>query len=215
MTKVGKLNKTSRTKAAIYTAALQLFAETGANRLGVSELAEAAGVSRGTIYNNLDTPSIGLTDVSPILAEELTELLEASFEGVADPAHRIAIMINAIIRRAHFEPVWADFVLRFAVVDHELQRFWSTLPVVELRRGLDSGQFSFEPSEMLSVTSVMGGSTLIGVLDVRRGVNGWCDSGAAITGLVLRSIGVSKAKAARYAALPLPEAAGKEFHLAA
>lgn len=209
------LAKANRTKTTIYRAALQLFAETGAEQLGVSELAEAAGFSRGTIYNNLDTPVIRFTDLSPVLARELRELIEECFEGVEDPAERIVIAVKAVIRRAHHEPVWADFVLRFVLVDPELQKFWATLPAQELRRGLENGQFDFQLNEISSVTSVMGGSTLIGVLYVRQGVKGWRDSGAEIAELVLRSVGVGTSDARRYAAKPLPTAAGKDFTLAA
>lgn len=209
------MNKATRTRTTIYRAALQLFAETGAEQLGVSELAEAAGFSRGTIYNNLVNPVIRFTDLSLILAQELRDMVEESFEGVEDPAERIVIAVKTVIRRAHHEPVWADFVLRFVLVDPALQRFWSTLPAHELRRGLEAGQFDFEETEISSVVSVMGGSTLIGVLYVRQGVKGWRDSGSEIAELVLRSIGVSKADARRYAETPLPEAAGKDFTLTA
>lgn len=209
------MNKATRTKNAIYHAALQLFAETGAEQLGVSELAEAAGFSRGTIYNNLDTPFIRSADLSPILAEELNNMVETCYAGIDDPAHRIVIAVKAVIRRAHHEPLWADYVLRFVLVDPTLQRFWSTLPANALRAGLESGKFDFEPNEISSTISVMGGSTLIGVLYVRQGVKSWRDSGFEIAELVLRSIGVSKSKAREYASMPLPEAASRNFILQA
>lgn len=207
--------KTDRTKNKIFQAALKVFAETGAEQLGVSELAEAAGVSRGTIYNNLDDPVVRFTDLSPILAQELQALIEEAFVGEDDPAKRIVIAVKTVIRRAHYEPVWADFVIRHVLVDPELQRFWSTQPADELRRGREMGLFDFDINEISSVISVMGGSTLIGVLYVRQGVKGWRDSGIEIAELVLRSVGVSKSEARRYAALHLPEASEKNFSLVA
>lgn len=207
--------KTDRTKTKIFRAALQVFAETGTEQLGVSELAEAAGVSRGTIYNNLDDPVIRFTDLSPFMADELMLLVEEAFQGEDDPAKRIVIAVKTIIRRAHHEPVWADFVLRHVLVDPVLQRFWATLPAAELRRGREMGVFDFDLGEISSVTSVMGGSTLIGMLYVRQGVKGWRDSGSEIAELVLRSVGVTKDEARRYSALHLPEAAGKSFSLVA
>lgn len=194
---------------------MQVFAETGAEQLGVSELADAAGVSRGTIYNNLDDPVVRYTDLSPIMALELRDLITQAFVGEDDPAKRIVIAIKAIIRRAHSAPVWADFVIRHVLVDPELQRFWSTLPANELRRGHEMGLFDFELNEISSVTSVMGGSALIGMLYVRQGVRGWRDSGVEIAELVLRSVGVSKSKARSYAMLTLPDAAIKDFSLVA
>lgn len=207
--------KTDRTKNRIFQAALRVFAETGTEQLGVSELAEAAGVSRGTIYNNLDDPVVRFTDLSPILAGELRELIEEAFVGEDNPARRIVIAVKTIVRRAHSEPVWADFVIRHVLVDPELQRFWSTLPANELRRGREMGLFDFDLNEISSVTSVMGGSTLIGMLYVRQGVRGWRDSGLEIAELVLRSVGVNKTDAREFAAAPLPEASGKDFSLEA
>lgn len=207
--------KTDRTRNRIYQAALEVFAETGADQLGVSELADAAGVSRGTIYNNLADPVVRYSDLSPILARELRQLIAHAFESEEDPAKRIAIAIKAIIRRAHVAPVWADFVIRHVLVDPELQRFWSTLPANELRRGREMGLFDFDLNELSSVTSVMGGSTLIGMLYVRQGVRGWRDSGVEIAELVLRSVGVPKTKARGYANVPLPDAAVKDFALGA
>ena len=40
----------------IHAAALKLFAERGVTQVNVSDLAQAAGVARGTIYNNLSNP---------------------------------------------------------------------------------------------------------------------------------------------------------------
>ena len=41
----------------IQQAALRLFAENGGTSVAVSDLAKEAGLSRGTIYNNLDDPT--------------------------------------------------------------------------------------------------------------------------------------------------------------
>ena len=40
----------------IHRAAMQLFAENGGRQVTVSELAAAAGIARGTIYNNFESP---------------------------------------------------------------------------------------------------------------------------------------------------------------
>ena len=41
----------------IHQAALRLFAEHGGTTVAVSDVAREAGLSRGTIYNNLDDPA--------------------------------------------------------------------------------------------------------------------------------------------------------------
>ena len=40
-------------QARIYEAALRLFADNGTTHASVTELAQAAGLARGTIYNNV------------------------------------------------------------------------------------------------------------------------------------------------------------------
>ncbi len=207
--------KAERTKEVIFRAAMKLFGQSGSEQLSVSDLAEAAGLSRGTIYNNLDNPNIRYDDLTPALARDLEDLIRQSFQGIDHPADRIAIVVKTVIKRAHKEPDWADFVKRYVLVDSELQGFWAKLPADELRRGRDIGLFDFELGEISSVTSVMGGSALIGMLYVRQGVKGWRESGAEIAELVLRSVGMSKDAAREHARVALPEISDRNFSLVA
>ncbi len=207
--------KAERTKEAIFRAAMKLFGQSGSERLSVSDLAETAGLSRGTIYNNLDNPNIRYGDLTPALARDLEDLIRQSFQGIDHPADRIAIVVKTVIKRAHREPTWADFVNRYVLVDSELQGFWAKLPADELRRGRDLGLFDFEPGEISSVTSVMGGAALIGMLYVRQGVKGWRESGAEIAERVLRSVGMSKEAAREHARVALPEISDRHFSLVA
>lgn len=215
LSEVDELAKVDRTKETILNAAMKLFGETGAEQLSVSDLAQAAGVSRGTIYNNLDHPSIRFDDITPALTRDLEDLIAQSFEGIDHPADRIAIVIKTVIKRAHREPVWADFVKRYVLVDKELQRFWANVPAGEVRRGQDMGLFDYNIDKISSITSVMGGATLIGMLYVRQGVKGWRDSGAEIAELVLRSLGMSKDEAQDHAQIELPEISDRIFSMAA
>lgn len=207
--------KSDRTKEIILNAALKLFGQMGAEQLSVSDLAHEAGLARGTIYNNLDNPGIRFDDLTPGLARDLEELTRQSFDGIESPADRIAVVVKTVIKRAHREPLWADFVKRYVLVDRDLQQFWSNLPADELRRGHDMGLFDFQLSEISSAISVMGGSTLIGMLYVRQGVKGWRESGAEIAELVLRSVGVPQAQARRHAQISLPEISNRSFSLMA
>ncbi|MDO6523820.1 helix-turn-helix domain-containing protein [Shimia thalassica] len=207
--------KVDRTKEIIFNAAMKLFGDTGVEQLSVSDLAQAAGVSRGTIYNNLDHPGIRFDDITPALTRDLEDLIAQSFKDVESPADRIAIVIKTVIKRAHREPVWADFVKRYVLVDMELQGFWSNVPADEVRRGQEMGLFDYNVDKIPSITSVMGGSALIGMLYVRQGVKGWRDSGAEIAELVLRSLGMSKDEAHTHAQIELPEISNRIFSMAA
>ena len=202
-----------RTLEAILSAAMKLFAETGAEQLSVSDLAQAAGLSRGTRENNLDNPGIRFDDLTSGLALDFESQLRQSFEEIEHPADRIAFTLKTVIRCAHREPIWADFIKRYTLIDIHFQRFWSNLPSGELRRGRELGVFDFELNQISSATSVMGGSALIGTLYVRRGVKGWRESGAEISELVLRSVGMSKEVAGKHARIKLPESADRNFSL--
>lgn len=207
--------KVDRTREILFNAAMKLFGDTGVEQLSVSDLAQAAGVSRGTIYNNLDHPSIRFEDLTPALRHDLEDLISQCFKGVDSPADRIAIVIKTVIKRAHQEPVWADFVKRYVLVDKELQGFWANVPAGEVRRGQDMGIFDYSIDRTASITSVMGGSTLIGMLYVRQGVKGWRESGVEIAELVLRSLGMSKDAARKHAQIELPEISDRTFSIAA
>ena len=56
----------------IHDAAIRLFAEQGNHRVSVSDLAQAAGVARGTIYNNIETPEYLFEQVSEIAVRALS-----------------------------------------------------------------------------------------------------------------------------------------------
>lgn len=173
------------------------------------------GCLGGTIYNNLDHPSIRFDEITPALARDLEDMIVQSFAGVESPADRIAIVIKTVIKRAHREPVWADFVKRYVLVDADLQGFWSKVPAAEVRRGQELGLFDYSAEKIPSVTSVMGGSALIGMIYVRQGVKGWRESGAEIAELVLRSLGMSKDAAQKHAAIELPDVSDRIFSMAA
>lgn len=207
--------KADRTREAIFNAAMKLFADTGVEQLSVSDLAQAAGVSRGTIYNNFDRPSIRFDDITPALTRDLEDMIAQCFEDVESPADRIAIVLKTVIKRTHREPVWADFVSRYVLVDKELQRFWANVPADEVRRGQEMGLFDYSEDRVASITSLMGGSTLVAMLYVRQGVKGWRDSGAEIAELVLRSLGMSRDEAHKHAQIALPDITDRIFSMAA
>ena len=100
----------------LHDAALHLFAERGSSEVSVSELAQAAGIARGTVYNNIDSLDEFFDEVSRDLALEMRDRMLASFVGVRDPAQRMADGLRFFVRRAHQEPGWGRFVARFGSV---------------------------------------------------------------------------------------------------
>ena len=79
----------------IYEAALRIFAEQGTTRTSVSELAHAAGLARGTIYNNVENPDSIFEQVATTLGDEMHARIAVSFAGIEDPAHRLSRGMNS------------------------------------------------------------------------------------------------------------------------
>ena len=88
----------------IHQAALRLFADKGVNQVNISDLAQEAGVARGTIYNNVESVEQLFRQVASQLSKEMHQRVSKSFVEVQDPAQRLANGIRFFIRRTHEEP---------------------------------------------------------------------------------------------------------------
>jgi AcrR family transcriptional regulator len=191
-------------KSRIHQAALRLFAETGSTRITVSELAQAAGIARGTIYNNLDSSEELFQSVAAQLADEMHLRVVASFEGVADPASRLANGVRLFIRRAHEEPHWGRFVSRFAFSNESLQGLWSGPPMRDVLQGMSLGRYDFRTGQLQSVISMIAGSVLSAMFLVLEGHSTWREAGSDTAELLLRGMGVPAQEARDIATSELP-----------
>src|SRR6185369_12747775 len=81
MTAKERMRPTSRH---IRSAALKLFVAKGSTQLTVSELATAAGVARGTIYNQLGDGSELFEEVAEHLVQEMSERLSGIYQDIDD-----------------------------------------------------------------------------------------------------------------------------------
>ncbi len=177
--------------ARILHAALRLFAEKGAMQVAISDLAKEAGLSRGTIYNNVENPDALFGQVCELLYLELRQIARATDTEITDPALRLALITRKIIRRVHEEPEWGRFVAQFGMVDPRLGKFWGKLPNELLRAGLESGRFSFRADMVNSITALGGGAMMGATSMVLRGLMTWRKSGSDTAELLLRAIGLS------------------------
>lgn len=191
----------------IHKAALQLFAERGVTQVSVSELAEAAGVARGTIYNNLKQPEALFESVATELAAEMDRRIQqlfSTFATVEDPAVRLATGIRLWIRRAHAEPHWARFLTRFAFSNASLQSMWSGPPVVDLMRGIEQGRYTCRLEQLPSVVAMIAGSVLGAIFLVLEGHRTWRDASMDTVELLLVALGVPREEARALASAELP-----------
>ncbi|MGZ5179549.1 MAG: TetR/AcrR family transcriptional regulator [Ramlibacter sp.] len=192
------------TRRRIHAAALRLFAQSGATQLSISELAAAAGVARGTVYSHLaDQPSL-LEDVASHLIEEMSSRLELCFAGLEDPAMRLAVGVRHYVQRAHAEPDWGRFILRFGYTSGPLQRLWTGGPGVDLRHGMQTGRYAVRRGQARALLGMAVGGVLSAMGAVLEGEATWRAAGSDTAELLLAALGLGRKEAREIASAPLP-----------
>lgn len=188
----------------LHDAALHLFAERGSSLVTISELAEAAGIARGTVYNNIDSLDGFFNELSRDLAQEMRHRMLASFVGVHDPAQRLADGVRFFIRRAHAEPGWGRFVSRFSSVDATVQTLWAGPPMDDVRAGIRRGRFCLAPDDLTGVMAMVSGTSSTAMWLVLEGHETWRTIGSSTATLLLRGLGIHGDEARRIATRDLP-----------
>jgi AcrR family transcriptional regulator len=181
--------------ARILHAALRVFAEKGSMQIAISDLAKEAGLSRGTIYNNLENPDELFNQMCDLLYLELRQAMRENTAHLDDPAQRLALVIRQTIRRVHEEHHWGKFIAQFGMLDPRLGKFWGKLPRRLLMEGLESGRFSFDEEQLPSITALGGGAVMGATSMVLTGLVTWRQSSADTAELYLRAIGVPRDEA--------------------
>jgi len=188
----------------LHKAALQLFAERGVTQVNVSELAQAAGMARGTVYNNLPDLDGLFSQVAAQLSSEMSERIAVSVRALPEPAQRLANGIRYFVRRAHEEPHWGRFICRFALGDAALKDIWAGQPAADLLEGLESGRFGFSKEQLPSVIGLLAGAVLGAIYLVLEGQKTWREAGSDAAELFLVAIGVGRDQARMLASSDLP-----------
>lgn len=194
-------------KSRIIHAAMRLFARQGTMHIAISDLAKEAGLSRGTIYNNVANPDDLFQITSRMIFQELRDSVRASLDEDEDHALRIATLIRQQIRRVHDEPDWGRFIALFAMTEPQLGKFWAMEPADIIRKGLAIGRFDVPAYQIHSVTTLGGGAMMGSISQVLQGTVTWRKSGSEIAELYLRAMGIGRREARRLASVdfdPLP-----------
>ena len=79
----------------------------------VSDLAEAAGVARGTVYNNFKTIESLFEDVATELTREMQALISARSAQMSDPAERLTCEVASSCGGPTKEHIWGRYLVRF------------------------------------------------------------------------------------------------------
>ena len=183
---------------------MQLFAANGGNQISISELAMTAGIARGTVYNNLESPERLFESVAAQLANEMHARIGLSFATVEDPVQRLANGCRMFIRRAHDEPHWGRFFTRFSLNTKSLQDLLQSQLLPDVMAGMQAGRYSFRPDQLPGVIAMIAGTVLTSMFMVLEGHRTWRQAGADVTELVLRAMGLPAEQARAIATSELP-----------
>lgn len=195
------LNPTQRR---IHQAAFRLFAEKGTSQVNILDLAQEAGVARGTIYSNIENMESLFEAVASQLAAEMHERVKKSFDTLEDPAQRLANGIRLFIRRAHEDSQWGAFIHKFAMSNSSLREMFTSQATTDLLSGRASGRYRFQQEQMISVMTLISSSVLGSIFLVLEGHRTWRESGSDAAELVLRALGVPPEEARALATTELP-----------
>jgi len=91
------LLKRERTRVQLVQAAIRVFGSRGYGDATIQEIAAAAGVTTGTVYNHFKTKEDVARGVAMLLADTLCRRITDSQQGVAEGAQRMAIGIQRYI----------------------------------------------------------------------------------------------------------------------
>lgn len=188
----------------IHAAAMKLFAEMDVTRVSISDLAVAAGVARGTVYNNLGGTEGLFEKVAAQLVREMTIRVTLSFKEVDDLAQRMAHGIRHYLRRAHEEPHWGRFLNRFGFSSATLQTLWTTDPVRNLVAGIEAGRYKITREQMPSAVVMLAGTVFAAMLPILEGHRTWRDVSSETAELLLVALGIPRDEAHALATRELP-----------
>ena len=202
--------RSSRARAKIYHAALRLFAENGGSAITISDLADAAGIARGTIYNNINEPENLLGEVAAALSREMLLRTEATMQALTDPVERIATGLRLFVRRAHEDQDWGRFLVQFTMSHASLRGIMCEPPSRDVALAIESGRFKIAPPQIPALIGMLTGTTIAAMNSVIRGEQTWREAGSNAAELLLRAGGISPAEARRTARSELPPLAAAQ-----
>jgi AcrR family transcriptional regulator len=193
------------TQKRIQQAALRLFTEKGVDRVNLKELAQRAHVARGTIYNNkrASTEQI-FQEIASQVTAEMHQRVVATLAEIDDPAQRLSLGIRLFIRRAHEEPEWGAFVVRFGMNNSLLRQLWYGQPRKDISAGIAKRRYKLTPEQLPSAITMIATSALGAMFLVQQGTRSWRKAGSDCAELLLRALGIPAREALRIATAELP-----------
>jgi len=188
------------TRARLLAAARELFAEQGVGATRTGEITERADVAAGSLYNHFADKDEIVKALLGEIAEEQGALVDELTRELDDPAAVVAYAHRHFVRLAAADPGFGQLVVRLDASHRLLSQTLGPRAVRDVQAGIDSGRFDVDDAG--AAVYATGGAllgTITGVVDGALGDGADVAHAAA----VLRMLGLSRAQAAKVAALPM------------
>ncbi|MEZ5606564.1 MAG: TetR family transcriptional regulator [Burkholderiaceae bacterium] len=194
--------KRQRTRRQLLLAAMQVYSQKGVAGASLQDIAAAAGVASGTIYNYFSTREEVAEHAALWLATTLCECIAQGHAAVRRGAERMAFGNRRYLWLAEHSPAWALLLLDVGAAVPAFAAAIRAYAVEDLRLGLQQKEFRIF-SEAAAVDLVGGtiGSAMASI------AHGQAPAGhaSAVVATVLQGLGLTAGEAQDIARLPLPE----------
>jgi AcrR family transcriptional regulator len=195
------LLKRERTRVQLVQAAIRVFTARGLAGATMQELAAAAGMTTGTVYNHFKTKEEVASAVALLLADTLCRRIGDSQQGISEGAQRMAIGNMRYIWLAQQSPQWTLMMMEVAAAAPHLLLEIRHYVLADLRLGVKQKAFRI-PSEAAAM-DMINGTVSQAMRSVALGLAP-ANHGRDVAICVLRGLGMDAAAAKEVAHRPLP-----------
>lgn len=147
----------------IFTAAVEKFAENGAEQTTMQEIAKAAGVGKGTLYRYFDDKEDLISSLIEMGFERLIAQIKEGIEQVEDPVVKLEETVKIQLDFYNQRRDFCKFLTRESLgyknkFEHHIKQIRSNYTVLIediIRRGIEAGAFK-EMEVETAATSLLG-----------------------------------------------------------
>lgn len=196
-----RLTKRERTRRQLIAAAISTFSTHGVADTTMQQIAVAAGMTTGTVYNHFRTKAEIVQAVAVSIARTIRERSAPGRTLMRTGAEQIAAGCRRYLGLAQASPAWALLILDVASRDPAFRKTITGFVATEVRHGIRRKEFVVT-SEAAALDLIIG-STMEGMrrLALDRVPKRHTSS---VVAMILRGLGVPSAQAHRIATKDLP-----------
>jgi len=196
----------ARNREAILSAAEALFGVRGIDGVSIDEIAEAADIAKGTVYNHFEDKEALASEIAMQARADGEARVEAANAGVIDPVRRTVRGVLVFARFAIERPERARAMVRLTPTASDPHAAVNGGLLHDIEAGVVAGAFPGSTVETGAMVVMGAAHVLMARLIGLRPA--WADAeilARDVTGLMLRGLGVPGARAIQTAAAEAAE----------